>query len=110
MVLFRLMAAVLLPRDRDEAVAVVKMLHAAGVPWVPRGAGTGLSGGATAPNGEVVLSVARLRCIHEIDAKAGRARVAAGVINSALNQELIPFGLMYAPDPSSQATCTLGWE
>jgi glycolate oxidase subunit GlcD len=101
-------AAVLLPRDTESVTAAIRLLHAAAVPWVARGAGTGLSGGATAPAAGVIIGLARLREALEIDTRARRARVEAGVINLELNREVKPFGLMFAPDPSSEMACTIG--
>jgi glycolate oxidase subunit GlcD len=99
---------VLLPPDAATAVRAVKLLAQEGVPWAPRGAGTGLSGGALAPEGGAVVSLARLRRIVKIDPRARRARVEAGVVNGDLGRALEPFGLTFAPDPSSQAVSTIG--
>lgn len=99
--------AVVLPRDTGEASRVVSRLHRAGVPVVPRGAGTGLSGGALALHGAVVVGSARMDRILELDPEARVARVQAGVINARLSEAARPYGLHYAPDPSSQSACTL---
>ena len=96
-----------MPGTRDEAVAVVRALHAAGVPFVPRGAGTGLSGGALADN-VVLLGLQRLRRIITIDPESRTATVEPGVVNASLSKATLPFGLHYAPDPSSQTACTIG--
>jgi len=101
-------ALVLAPADSQAAETAVELLHEAGVPWTPRGAGTGLGGVALAPEGGAVLSVARLRRIPWIDASGRRARVTAGVINQALNDRLAPLGLCFAPDPASRAVATVG--
>ena len=101
-------SAVVLPGTTDEVQAVVRALHEADIPFVPRGSGTGLSGGALAINGAVVVGTARMNKILEIDAANRLARVQPGVINARLTQATQPFGLYYAPDPSSQSTCTLG--
>ena len=101
-------SAVVLPGTTDEVQAVVRALYEADVPYVPRGSGTGLSGGALAINGAVVVGTARMNKILEIDADNRLARVQPGVINARLTQATQPFGLYYAPDPSSQSTCTLG--
>jgi glycolate oxidase subunit GlcD len=95
------------PGTREEVVAVVRALAAAGVPFVPRGAGTGLSGGALA-EGVVLLGLNRLSRILSIDAANGLAVVEPGVVNAKLTREATPFGLHYAPDPSSQTACTIG--
>ncbi|MBI1808882.1 MAG: FAD-binding protein, partial [Gemmatimonadetes bacterium] len=95
------------PGTRDEVVAVVAALWRAGVPFVPRGAGTGLSGGALA--GDVVLlGLQRLRRIVAVDPVARTALVEPGVVNASLTKAATPFGLHYAPDPSSQTACTIG--
>lgn len=95
------------PGTRDELVAVVRLLAHAGVPFVPRGAGTGLSGGALA-DGSVLLGLNRLTRILAIDAENRLAVVEPGVVNVHLTRAAAPFGLHYAPDPSSQAACTIG--
>ncbi len=100
--------AVVLPRETKQVAAVVRTLHGAGVPFVPRGAGTGLSGGATALEGTVVLSLARMNRILHIDPANRRAHVQPGVVNARLTAATRPHGLYYAPDPSSQTVCTIG--
>jgi len=101
-------SAVVLPGCRDEVVAVVKACRAGGVPFVPRGAGTGLSGGATACDGAVVIECSRMQRILEVDAENRFAVVEPGLVNLALSQAVASLGLFYAPDPSSQLVCTLG--
>src|SRR5688572_18513430 len=100
--------AVVLPGNRDELIAVVKTLAAANVPFVPRGAGTGLSGGAVGNAESVVIALTRLNRIISIDAAGRRAVVEPGVVNARLSDATRPLGLYYAPDPSSQAACTIG--
>jgi glycolate oxidase subunit GlcD len=100
--------AVVLPAETDEVAGVVEALHGSGIPLVPRGAGTGLSGGALAPEGSVVLGTARMTRILSVDPPNRVARVQAGVVNSALGDAVRPYGLYYAPDPSSQTACTIG--
>ena len=100
--------AVIMPRGTAQVSAVVRALNGAGVPFVPRGAGTGLSGGATALEGTVVLSLARMNRILHLDAPNRRARVEPGVVNARLTASARPHGLYYAPDPSSQTVCTIG--
>jgi glycolate oxidase subunit GlcD len=95
------------PGTRDETIAVVRLLAELGVPFVPRGAGTGLSGGALA-EGIVLLGLHRLTRIISIDADDARAVVEPGVVNATLSRAAAPFGLHYAPDPSSQTACTIG--
>lgn len=101
-------SAVVLPGTVSETMEVVQALHRAQVPFVPRGAGTGLSGGALAMDGAVVVGTARLNRILEIDPVRRRARVEPGVVNQMLTRRTRPQGLIYAPDPSSQSACTLG--
>ena len=100
--------AVVLPRTTDEVAAVVALLHGEGIEIVPRGAGTGLSGGALPTSEGVVVGTARMNRILEIDPTNRIARVQPGVINARLTEATRPHGLYYAPDPSSQSTCTLG--
>ncbi len=101
-------AAVVLPQNTAEAARVVGILVEAGVPLTPRGAGTGLAGGAVAAPGGVVLGTSRMTRILSLDPRRRIARVQAGVVNSDLSRSAGEFGLHYAPDPSSQAACTLG--
>ncbi len=100
--------AVVLPSDTAETAAVVRAAHARGVHVVPRGAGTGLSGGSLAVRGGVVVGTSRMNRILELDAPNRRARLQAGVVNAALSEAAAPHGLHYAPDPSSQTACTIG--
>lgn len=95
------------PGTRDETIAVVRRLADSGAPFVPRGAGTGLSGGALADD-VVLLGLHRLKRVISIDAENRRATVEPGVVNLALNKLAGPLGLLYAPDPSSEAACTIG--
>jgi glycolate oxidase subunit GlcD len=95
------------PGTRDEVIAVVRALHDAGAPFVPRGAGTGLSGGALADD-VVLLGLQRLRRIIAIDTERRAAVVEPGVVNANLTKAATPHGLHYAPDPSSQSACTIG--
>ncbi|MGQ0537865.1 MAG: FAD-binding oxidoreductase [Gemmatimonadaceae bacterium] len=100
-------ALAVFPGTRDEAVAVVQLLAREGVAFVPRGAGTGLSGGALA-DGIVLIGLNRLTRILEIDPLSRLATVEPGVVNAALTRAAQTFGLHYAPDPSSQTACTIG--
>src|SRR2546425_5752307 len=99
---------VVLPGTREELIAVVRLLAAHGVPFVPRGAGTGLSGGALADEGTVLLVLTRLNRILRIDRDNGLAVVEPGVVNAKLGAAARPHGLQYTPDPSSQSACTIG--
>ncbi len=100
--------AVVLPANRDEVVAVVKALSKLGVPFVARGAGTGLSGGAVANGDAVLITLTRMKRILSVDQVNRRATVEPGVVNARLSEAALPLGLQYAPDPSSQAACTIG--
>jgi glycolate oxidase len=99
---------VALPGNVDEVVAVVKAAKRAGVPIVPRGSGTGLAGGAVPAEGGIVLSLARLNRILKIDVENRLAIVEPGVINVDVTKAVAKEGLFYAPDPSSQAACSIG--
>ncbi len=100
--------AVVLPREKAQVAGVVKTCHAFGVPFVARGAGTGLSGGALALDGGVVIECARMNQILEVNLEDRYAVVQPGVINLELSKAVAPHGLFFAPDPSSQAACTIG--
>jgi glycolate oxidase len=99
---------VILPSTTAEIVAAVKLAVNAGVPVTTRGAGTGLSGGSVPIHGGLVIGTARMKRILEINAEDRYAVVEAGVINTDLTAAVAPFGLYYAPDPSSQTVSTLG--
>jgi glycolate oxidase subunit GlcD len=100
--------AVVLPRTTEEVSHVLGILSQEGVPVVPRGAGTGLSGGALADGDAVVVGTARMTDLLQIDPDNRLARVQPGMINANLTTAAEPFGLYYAPDPSSQSACSLG--
>jgi glycolate dehydrogenase FAD-linked subunit len=104
----RLPALVVLPGTRDELIAVIRVLSQAGIPFVPRGAGTGLSGGALAAPDAVLIALTRLNRILSVDPRNRRAVVEPGVVNARLSAAAAPHGLQYAPDPSSQTACTIG--
>jgi len=101
-------AAVILPSTEDEVARALVLLAQEGVSFVPRGAGTGLSGGAVATQHGVVVGLARMHRILELDPEGARARVEPGVVNAHLTAAAAPHGLCYPPDPSSQSACTLG--
>lgn len=101
-------AVVVLPGSRDETIAVLRLLHARKIPFVARGAGTGLSGGALADGDAVLVTLTRLNRILAIHPMQRRAIVQPGVVNARLSDAALPYGLYYAPDPSSQTACTLG--
>jgi len=99
---------VVLPGSPREVSEVVKMAVAEGLPIVPRGAGTGLSGGALPSEGSVVIGLARMKRVVEVDLENSWIRVEPGVINLEVSKRLAPDGYYYAPDPSSQSVCTIG--
>jgi len=100
--------AVCLPETEAQVIDILRTCHLLGVPVVARGAGTGLSGGAMPHAQGVVLSLARFNKILRVDRAARLAVVQPGVRNLAVSEAAAPFGLYYAPDPSSQIACTLG--
>ncbi len=100
--------AVALPQNTEQVAEIVKLCNRLGVPFVPRGAGTGLSGGATAIGGGVVIATTRLNKILEIDIPNRRMIAQAGCVNVYLTKAVKAEGLHYAPDPSSQGACTVG--
>lgn len=100
--------AVVFPSSTDETSAIMRELARANVPFTPRGAGTGLSGGALALNSGVVIEMARMRKILRIDTEHRIAVVQPGVVNLHVSRAVAPFGLYYVPDPSSQPSCTIG--
>jgi glycolate oxidase subunit GlcD len=106
--LHRVPDLVLLPRDTAETARCMRVLRDRGLPVVTRGAGTGLSGGATPVEGGVLIATSRMRDVLEVNAEDRFARVQAGVINVDLSQACARHGLFYAPDPSSQRACTIG--
>ncbi len=101
-------AAVALPETEAQVVAILKRCYEARVPVVARGAGTSLSGGALPHRDGVLLSLARFNRILAIDPLARTAVVQPGVRNLAITEAAAPYGLYYAPDPSSQIACTIG--
>jgi len=100
--------AVVLPDSTEQVRAVVLACHGAGVPFVPRGAGTGLSGGAHAVPGSVLIECSRMKRILEVNVADRVAVVEPGLVNADLSTAVAPHGLFYAPDPSSQQACTIG--
>lgn len=100
--------AVCLPENEGQVIDVLRTCYQLGVPVVPRGAGTGLSGGAMPHENGVVLSLARFNRILSVDRESRTATVQPGVRNLAVSEAAAPYGLYYAPDPSSQIACTLG--
>src|SRR5258706_7985230 len=99
---------VALPSNEEEVRQVLAACHELKVPVVARGAGTGLSGGALPMGDGVLLSLAKMRRILALDPVARTARVQPGVTNLAISEAAAPYGLFYAPDPSSQIACSIG--
>ncbi|MFN8188117.1 MAG: FAD-linked oxidase C-terminal domain-containing protein [Gaiellales bacterium] len=101
-------ALVALPTSTEQVQAVVRACHAHGIPFVARGAGTGLSGGAVPVAEGIVISLARMNRILEIDLESGRVTVEPAVTNLGVTQAVADDGYYFAPDPSSQQVCTIG--
>jgi len=99
---------VVLPGSTEEVAEVVRLARAAGRPIVPRGSGTGLSGGARPVPGSVVVGLSRMRRILEVNLRDGWMRVEPGVINLDVTRAVSGAGFYYAPDPSSQSICSIG--
>ena len=99
---------VALPETEEQVRRILETCSSMKIPVVPRGAGTGLSGGALPPGDGVLLSMAKFMRVLGVDARARIAVVQPGVRNAAISEAAAPFGLYYAPDPSSQIACTIG--
>jgi glycolate oxidase len=99
---------VALPETEEQVRRVLETCSAMSIPVVPRGAGTGLSGGALPRGDGVLLSMAKFMRVLRVDARARIAVVQPGVRNAAISEAAAPFDLYYAPDPSSQIACTIG--
>jgi len=99
---------VALPTTVEQVQAVLRICRRHAVPVVARGSGTGLSGGALPVPGGLLLVLSRLNAILEVDPARGLARVQPGVTNLAVSEAAAPYGLYYAPDPSSQVACSVG--
>ena len=104
----RLPVAAVLPDTIEQVQQIVKVCSQLQVPIVARGAGTGLSGGALPHEGGIILGLSRFNKILDVDLKSQTARVQPGVRNLAISEAARPFGLYYAPDPSSQIACSIG--
>lgn len=100
--------AVVLPHTQEEVIATVRWCYAEGVPFVARGSGTSLSGGSLPVPGGIVIALNRLNRILQVDPQARIAVVEPGVPNLEVSRVAAPYGLYYAPDPSSQGVCTIG--
>lgn len=101
-------AGVVIPESREEVIHAVRLCHQHSVPFVARGSGTSLSGGSLPVEDGIVIALNRLNRILRLDPDERIAVVEPGVINLAVSQAAAPHGLYYAPDPSSQAICTIG--
>ncbi len=101
-------AVVVFPTATEQLVRLVELSRRSGVPYVARGAGTGLAGGSVPPDGGIVVAFSKMNRILDIDAPNRRAIVEPGVVNLHLKNALAPLGLTYAPDPASQKVSTLG--
>src|SRR5437764_4513951 len=99
---------VVFPTTTGHVVAIVTVCNELGVPFLARGAGTSLAGGTVAVGGGVMIALARMKRIHEINVRDRYAVVDPGVVNVWLTNALKPLGYHYAPDPSSQGACTIG--
>ena len=99
---------VVLPRSAEQVAAVVKVCHRERIPFVARGAGTGLSGGALPVEGGILIGMNRMNRILEIDYENQRAVVEPGMVNVWLTNALAPRGYYYSPDPASQTACSIG--
>ncbi len=100
--------AVLLPTSTAEVQGVVRICHRKRIPFVARGSGTGLSGGALPVTGGIVISLARMKRILDVDLVNARVVVEPGVINLEVTSRVAPANFFYAPDPSSQSVCSIG--
>src|SRR2546423_2114518 len=99
---------VALPETEEQVRRILKTCAQMRIPVVPRGAGTGLSGGALPPGEGVLLSMAKFMRVLRVDPLARTALVQPGVRNASISELAAPYGLYYAPDPSSQIACTIG--
>jgi glycolate oxidase len=99
---------VVLPGNPLQVAQVVRLLADAGIPFVPRGAGTGLSGGSLPIAAPVMICTSRLQTIESVDLRNRRVVAQAGVVNAWISRRVQADGLHYAPDPSSQGACTIG--
>jgi glycolate oxidase subunit GlcD len=99
---------VVFPRNTHDVAQIVRIANKHAIPFLPRGSGTGLSGGALAVEGGIVIELQRMNRILSIDAENRIAVVQPGVVNLHISQAAAPCGLYYAPDPSSQMSCSIG--
>lgn len=100
--------AIIFPRNTSIVSKIMKLAYREKVPVIPRGAGTGISGGTVPVKGGIILELSRMNAILALDTVNRRAIVEPGVVNLDLQEALAPLGFMYPPDPASQKSCTLG--
>ena len=100
--------AVVFPRSTAEVSAVMAAAHAQRVPGVPRGAGSGLTGGSNAIDGSLVLCLERMRAVLRVEEADGYVETQPGVLNTELRDHVRDHGLWYAPDPASKDFCSIG--
>src|SRR5262249_21951371 len=100
--------AVVFPQTTEHVAQIMRLAHSTKTPVVPRGAGTGLSGGAIARKEAIMLALARMNIVLAIDVENQRAVVQPGVVNLEVSNATAKYGYYYAPDPSSQKACTIG--
>ena len=99
---------VVFPETTDQVAQIIRVAIENRIPFVPRGAGTGLSGGAVAMEGGIIIELQRMSRILSIDPENRIAVVQPGVVNIHISHAASPYGLYYAPDPSSQMACSIG--
>ena len=99
---------VVFPTATEQVSAIVRVANEYGIPFLPRGAGTGLSGGAMAAEGGIIIELQRMNRILAVDPDNQIAVLQPGVVNLHVSETVRPHGLYYAPDPSSQMACSIG--
>ena len=100
--------AVAFPRTTEQVSAVMREAHRLRVPVVPRGAGSGLAGGANAIDGALMLSLEKMRAVLNVDVSNGYVETQPGIFNTELREHVAQHGLWYAPDPASKDFCSIG--
>ena len=100
--------AAVVPRNAQQVSAVITAAYEHRVPVVPRGAGSGLTGGSNAIDGSLVVCLERMRSVHEVDVANGYVETEPGIFNTELREHVKDFGLWYAPDPASKDFCSIG--
>ncbi len=100
--------AAVFPRSTEQVAAVMRAAHEHRVPVVPRGAGSGLTGGSNAIDGSLIVCVERMRAVLEVDTGNGYVETQPGIMNTELREHVATYGLWYAPDPASKDFCSIG--